>query len=128
MTLKEFFENNTDNLRVRVYTGTPWHEHDAVYDSFNSATPPSDALLKGEIYYLFIDEDVSPAALVIEIINPGIYAVESAEDGVVFKEGLTHEEALHKVALYEESDMREGTYKEGYYSVRNTDTDEFETI
>lgn len=70
---------------------------------------------------------MSPAALVIEIINPG-YAVESAEDGVVFEEGLTHDEALHKVALYEESDIREGTYKEKYYVVRNTDTDECETI
>ncbi len=57
-----------------------------------------------------------------------LYSVESAESGDVLEDGLTYEEALALIKEYEAEDISDGNYTEGFYAIRNSETEECETI
>lgn len=64
----------------------------------------------------------------VEVVEVGIFDIESAESGDKIEGWLTYKEALDTIKRYEEDDIAEGTYEKGFYAIRNTETDECETI
>lgn len=64
----------------------------------------------------------------VEVVEVGIFDIESAESGDKIEGWLTYKEALDTIKRYEADDIAEGTYEKGFYAIRNTETDECEVI
>lgn len=64
----------------------------------------------------------------VEVVEVGIFNIEAAETGEMIEAGLTYNEAIETIKQYEAEDIAEGDYTKGFYAIRNTETDECETI
>ena len=64
----------------------------------------------------------------VEVVEVGIFDIESAESGDKIEGWLTYKEALDTIKQYEQGDIAEGNYTKGFYAIRNTETDECEVI
>lgn len=53
-----------------------------------------------------------------------IFATRDADTGTTINTFATFEEAERAVAQYENDDIEEGTYEDGFYEVYNTETEE----